>query len=377
MTSFDAKTFDYLEINIFHVGGGGGGIGPADVLFELEGVKVNLYLFELRQNENSGEIVTNLGIRGNIQTFLVSIGVAESSKRMFFNVNKYPLSSSIYPPSPLVMDECPNFGIEIAGKSVICTSWKQNTELDKKIEFEFQSLDYLIEAQIVPRPDFLSMDIQGSELSALLGARNALEKDILGVTTETEFYEIYLNQPLFQDQAQFLEEFSFRLMEVPGFQMWFPGPAIGKGFATVAEPTFLKMCQEINGKEYGRRRPASLDKMENQKIFKLALIAFAFRRYSYFFTLIKYLQNNRAEFYLKIVSDKGLTRYLQTYELILSKLPLPTNKPTLLLDNPPQLSKSNMGLFYKFVGRIFKLFKVYHMVQKIDIETNKGKYLKY
>ena len=65
------------------------------------------------------------------------------------------------------------------------------------------------------------------------------------------------------------------------------GPAIGKGFATVAEPTFLKMCQEINGKEYGRRRPASLDKMENQKIFKLALIAFAFRRYSYFFTLIK------------------------------------------------------------------------------------------
>ena len=371
------EIFDSIEINVFHVGGGGGSIGPADVLFELEGIKVNLYLFELRQNENSDGIVTNAGIRRNIQTFLVSMGIAESSKRMLFNVNKHPLSSSIYSPSPLVIEECPNFGIIIEGKSIICTNWKQNTELDKKVEYEFQSLDSLIEAGIVPRPDFLSLDIQGSELSALVGARNALESNILGVTTETEFYEIYLNQPLFQDQAKFLDEFSFRLMEIPGFQMWFPGPAIGKGFATVAEPTFLKMCQEIKGKEYGRRKPASLEKMENQKIFKLALIAFAFQRYSYFFTLIEYLQKNRADFYLKIESDERLSRYLKTYCLILSKLPLPTNKPTLLLDNPPQLSRSNMRLIYKFVGRIFKLLKVYHMVQKIDIETSKGKYLKY
>lgn len=363
-------------LNLFHIGGGGIDIGPAEALFKLKGIHINLYLFELRTSEESHIAVSKIQSRSGLDIFKVPIGIASSKRTAAFHINKYPLSSSLYEPSLLTSSDCPNFYGLVDGVSKPIATWSENTQLDRLVDVSLIDLDSLIRDGVVPHPDFLSMDIQGGEYDALVGARYALEKSILGIVTEVEFFEIYKDQPLFHDQSRLLDELSFRLIDIPGFQKWFPGPAIGKGFATVAEPIFIKFAQDRGLRNYGNRLPADLANFSSEQIIKLALIAFAFQRYSYFFTLFDYLRINRTSEFLKLSSKTNLHEYFYKYQNISNSLQKNQNKPLFILENPFSVLRSRKVKAYILVRKIFRKLKIYNIIEKIELESQLGDNLK-
>ena len=79
---------------------------------------------------------------------------------------------------------------------------------------ELQSLDEILrENPGIPKPVFLSIDTQGSELSILKGAKETL-KTVAAVMVEVEFDELYEGQPLFGEIHEFLTISGFILMDI-------------------------------------------------------------------------------------------------------------------------------------------------------------------
>lgn len=79
-----------------------------------------------------------------------------------------------------------------------------------KIIVPTTTLKKFSEENKVKNIDLLWMDIQGAELLAMMGAGDFLEKVSL-IHLETEFFQIYKNQPLFPELRSFLNERGFRL----------------------------------------------------------------------------------------------------------------------------------------------------------------------
>lgn len=61
---------------------------------------------------------------------------------------------------------------------------------------------------VIPTPDFLSLDTQGSELEILQGSPSALASTVC-VVTEVEFTPLYRDQPLFGEICRFLHDAGF------------------------------------------------------------------------------------------------------------------------------------------------------------------------
>ncbi len=81
-------------------------------------------------------------------------------------------------------------------------------------ELEVTSLDeFFISNPEIPKPFFLSLDTQGSELKILNGSIVTLD-NVVAVLVEVAFDEIYENQPLFGEIHEFLIKSGFKLMDV-------------------------------------------------------------------------------------------------------------------------------------------------------------------
>ena len=83
--------------------------------------------------------------------------------------------------------------------------WTDWAKVIERIPLETKKLDDIDE---IKEMDFLKIDIQGGELLAL---ENSIEKlkTCLVIQTEVEFLEMYKNQPLFADVANFLKSQGF------------------------------------------------------------------------------------------------------------------------------------------------------------------------
>src|SRR5665213_2592416 len=84
-----------------------------------------------------------------------------------------------------------------------------------------------------PAPDFLSLDVQGTEYEVLAGARNVLRDKVCGVIAEVEFGEMYVGQKRFQDVYDLLREFGFEFLRRPDSI-----PTKGKNYADMLR----KLC---------------------------------------------------------------------------------------------------------------------------------------
>ena len=85
----------------------------------------------------------------------------------------------------------------------------------EEIEVQTITIDAFCEKQRITQIDILKMDIQGGELSALMGANKLLSgKKIKLIYTESFFKEQYLDQPLFYDIAKYLKNFDYHLQDI-------------------------------------------------------------------------------------------------------------------------------------------------------------------
>ena len=91
------------------------------------------------------------------------------------------------------------------------------------IEVDILTIDEFCRNKHVDKIDILKLDIQGSELSALIGATDLLsKKKVKIIYSETYFKEQYVDQPLFHDIAKFLQGYGYHLQD-------FYNPVYGKG----------------------------------------------------------------------------------------------------------------------------------------------------
>jgi len=273
------------QVVVWHIGGEGE-YGPAQTVLDALAPNVLLVIFEARNDSGDKEHASQLSVDG-IPTTVIYKGISSSRGKAPFYVNKNRLSSSLLPPSPLALDENPRYGF--------CHTWRENSELDYIMEVDTVTLDDILASGAVPPPDIISMDAQGAELRILHGAEKTLEHTLC-VVTEVEFFEIYEDQHLFDDQMRFLSHKGFRLLDVYNVQFWHPGPAMGIGFKTVGEAIFIRYACDLKLIE-GKRGYVPIDSISDEELLRLIGITMAFNVSGYVFTLAKELRKRNPIMY--------------------------------------------------------------------------------
>lgn len=357
-----------MKFVIWHVGGGGLDLGPCEQVLNLSGVEFEIYLFEIRTDLSSEVRTINLEQNNPNRIYKqVQIGLAGKSETRNFYVNKFELSSSLLKPSSLSTFENPGFS-KWGGIYEKMKSWDENTKVDKIINTKVSTIDEIINAGLASPPDLLSMDIQGVELEVMKSTDIAF-KEIIAVITESEFFEIYSGQGLFDEQMAYLTSKSFRFVKFFGFQKWFPGPMVGHGFTTVTESLFIKY---LVGPEQLFETQKCFEKISDyrsDKLFKIALVAFAYNRYSYFYTIMSSIEKNDEIFWNEFQKNTKYMKYTKYYFYIKRNLSNLDNSPDYFVKNPLHMNK-NINKLYKIIypalDFLVKTFKLRGIIHKID-----------
>lgn len=88
-------------------------------------------------------------------------------------------------------------------------------DLIKKIEMETDTIDNLVDAKI----DFIKIDAQGGELEILKGANKTLDH-VMGLELEVGLHAIYLNQPMFNNVVNVMDEKDFVFIDFISLRRW-------------------------------------------------------------------------------------------------------------------------------------------------------------
>jgi FkbM family methyltransferase len=124
----------------------------------------------------------------NITAFNFALG--DNEKESLINKNEYSPSSSLLELTDLHKNAFPV------------------TKKVKEEKIYVKVLDKIVNELELKKKVFLKIDVQGYELNVLRGAENTI-KDVDIILIETSFYELYTNQPLFNDIYSFLSNKGF------------------------------------------------------------------------------------------------------------------------------------------------------------------------
>jgi FkbM family methyltransferase len=124
----------------------------------------------------------------NITAFNFALG--DEDKEAIINLNEYSPSSSLLELTDLHKDAFPV------------------TKKVKEEKIYIKVLDKIFKQLELNKKVLMKIDVQGYELNVLRGADNTI-KDVDIILIETSFYELYTNQPLFDDIYSFLSNKGF------------------------------------------------------------------------------------------------------------------------------------------------------------------------
>lgn len=103
--------------------------------------------------------------------------------------------------------------------------------VDETVPVESTTLDVVHAERMLPAPDFLKLDTQGSELDVLRHATDTMRETSM-LQVEVEFVEMYEGQPLFHDVTAFLHARGFELLylnrSIVQRRVVYTGPARGQ-----------------------------------------------------------------------------------------------------------------------------------------------------
>ncbi len=141
---------------------------------------------------------------------------------------------------------------------------------EKIINVKTYNLDYLVEKNFVPIPDFLSLDTEGSELLILEGATKCLKNNIVAIKAEIHLAPAIDGAPLFARIDEFLRKHNFLLASLETFDAGYK--RIGKNCRGASIPLFGEALYFLKPECVN-----TLDPLKCSKQFeKLAFAALAF-----------------------------------------------------------------------------------------------------
>jgi FkbM family methyltransferase len=179
-----------------------------------------------------------------------------------FNINAHPGTSSLYSNTTDEFEFCHN----TAGVDYIMRKVQETIE---RREVEIRRLDGLeiFKDDSYPRPDVLTLDVQGAELDVIRGGRELIQRETLAVITEVEFVPLYDRQPLFGDMIAELGSLGFvfagfrpGISQAEPFRM--PLGQRGRGFDAYCEAALFL------------RRPSTVAS-DRERLTRLAFISHA------------------------------------------------------------------------------------------------------
>ena len=92
--------------------------------------------------------------------------------------------------------------------------WDEKVEKVDVKKVKTISIDSFVLENQISNIDLLHLDIQGGELAALRGSKDLLKnKSIFLIRCESEFEDIYFEQPLFWDIGKYLSKFQYRFIK--------------------------------------------------------------------------------------------------------------------------------------------------------------------
>jgi len=155
-----------------------------------------------------------------------ALGESRSVRRL--SITKDVGKSSLFVPNWEILERFPNV---------------DRFSVTKELKLQINTADKIVKSKV----DFIKLDIQGSELGVLKGAKGIL-KEVLGVETEVEFLELYSGQPLFGQVNEYLRRLDFEFIDFVNLRRWERNSFSGLGQLTFGDALFLKSPETvING----------------------------------------------------------------------------------------------------------------------------------
>lgn len=134
-------------------------------------------------------------LRGTSDAQIFPYALGQESATATFHVTTDDDSSSILPTTSIQRSMSPG------------------SALDYDTQVEVRRLDEVLDIQRLPRPIFMKIDVQGTELDVLRGAE-ALAEIIDDILVECSFMELYEGQALAADVVDFLNGWGMRMSGV-------------------------------------------------------------------------------------------------------------------------------------------------------------------
>ena len=167
----------------------------------------------------------------NVRYLPFGLADEEAERDLFMTLE--PACSSLHEPIAELYENYPPLAI---------------TRPERTIKVPCKRLDDVLLAERVSQVSVIKLDTQGSEISILKGATNALSTCNI-IDIEVEFNPIYGGQGLFSDVDIFLREKGFVLWRLENLVHYAPEcvPAAASGFSLHAEPNPAAFLKGGNG----------------------------------------------------------------------------------------------------------------------------------
>lgn len=121
-------------------------------------------------------------------------------------------------------------------------------EIISKKKVQIKRLDSLLSSS----PDFIKLDIQGSELFALKGLGD-LKKEVIAIETEIEFLELYSKQPLFRDLDLYLNKHQFEFLDFTNLRKWNYDGKFGCGQLVFGDAIYIRSIEKMKNYSYQKK----------------------------------------------------------------------------------------------------------------------------
>jgi len=140
----------------------------------------------------------NAAARPGVTYYPQALGRTEESRK--FYETEDPMCSSLYRPNSELLDRYNNMDV---------------ARVKKVTEVSTVSLDAFCATHEIEQVDFIKIDVQGAEYDIFQGGVTTLQ-NVLGIVSEAEFVENYVDQPLFGDVCSFLDGQELQFQKILG-----------------------------------------------------------------------------------------------------------------------------------------------------------------